>query len=303
MVVVLAAMLIAGQAYAGWGGGGRRGGGRGGFGPGPAPGVQDNTDERGPWMRPGPGRRGPDTQAWQDLAPGGGPGRGRGGAYALAPRAGGQRMARGLNRAGGPGSRLGRGNRAGRGYQGGTLCPYCQDSGQRPLMQGHPNRGQWGQGFRGGRAGGGFRGGAALTGRGAWRGPDRGNRGQGLRSGGVGRGFANRDFGPQGQWPMIPRRPMPDDRGQGVRPGRGDRGVFRGEAAPDGRGRGLGWADRDDRPLPGQGWGRDREDRPRLRRGPGVPAERPEVKDPNTEAPAEPETDRPVKDPPASDES
>jgi hypothetical protein len=331
MIVVLAALLIAGPAYAGWGGGGRRGGGRGGFGPGPAPGVQDNTDERGPWMGRGPGRGGPNAGAGQGLAPGGGPGRGMNRPYALNPgvrsQGRGRGWGRGFNAAGGPGSRLGRGNQAGRGYQGRALCPYCQGTGQRPLMQGRPNRGQWGQGLRGGGAGSGFRRGAALTGRGAQRGPDRGlrgrnfgpwnqgpmtdqrgpggvNRGQGPRSGGVGRGFAGRDFGPQGQGPMMQRRPIPDDRGQGIRPGRGNRGVFRGDAAaPEGRGRGINRLDRDDRPLPGQRWGRDRDDRPWLRRGPGVPAEHPEEKDSDTKAPAETETDRPVKDPPASDES
>ena len=64
---LLAAMLTAGQALAGWGVGGRRSGGRGGYGHGPAPGVQDNTDERGPWVRRGPGRGGPDTESFHDV--------------------------------------------------------------------------------------------------------------------------------------------------------------------------------------------------------------------------------------------
>ena len=320
-VVLLAAILMAGQAFAGWGGGGRRGGGR--FGPGP------DADEQGPWAWRGPGRGGPDAEAWQ-----GAPGRGRAGRYAYPPGAGGQRMGRGWRRGsdrpGGPGTRPGRGGRVGRAYQEGDVCPYCQGSGRRPTIgQRRPMRGNWGQGLRGGRAGGNdFRRGAALPGRSAWNRPGRGlqgrsigprgraygqgpmvqrrpwggHRGQDLRPGGIGRGFPGTDFGPQGQGPAMRRRPLEDHRRQGYRPGREGRGFWRGDApAPDEQGQGLGRPERDERPLPGPRWGRDWQDRPRLRRGPGGPAENPAEKTPDTEAPTE--ADRPEKDPPTSDES
>ena len=158
MVVVLAAMLTAGQAYAGWGGGGRRGGGRGRFGPGPGPAVQDNTDEQGPWIQRGPGRGGPDAEVRQ-----GGPRRELREPNAIPPRLRGQRMGRGWADGRGPGARIGRGGRAGQGYQGRDICPYCQGTGRRPIaMQRRPMRDNWRQEFRGGRAAEGFRRGEGL---------------------------------------------------------------------------------------------------------------------------------------------
>lgn len=291
MVIVLAAMLIAGQAYGGWGGG-RRGGGW--YGSGPEPGVQGDTDEQGPWVRPGPGHGGPDAGAWQ-----GGPGRGRGGPDAFGPQTGGSRMGRGWGRGyngpDGPRAGQGRVGRPGRGYQEADICPYCQGSGRRPVMQGWPMRGNRGQGLRGGRVERGFRRGANLPGGGAWNGPRRGLQG--------------RNFGPQGPGPMMQRGPWGDYRGRGPRPGegigrdfqgrqfgpqgpgpidknqdqgfgldRGGRGFRRGDGpGPQGQGQDFNRPDRDERPFPGPRGGRGLGDRPGLRRGPGGPVEPPEV--------------------------
>lgn len=350
LVVLLVAMLMAGLAFAGWGGGGRRGGGW--YGPGPERGVQEDFDEQGPWTRRGPGWTGPQAETWQ-----GGPGRERGGPYAVGPRGGRQGMGRGWGRGydgtGGPGARFGRGGRAGRAYQGRDFGSQGQGWGRRhPMMQRQPMRGRWGQGFRGGRAGGGFRRGAGVTGGGGWNGPGRalqgrnfgprgqgyrqwpmiqrrpwgGQRGQGPRPGAFGRGYRDREtqwpgrgawnrpdrgfqdraFGPRGQQdgpgPMMQRRPMEDNRGQGFGPGSERRGFQRENAPkPEERGQGIDRPDRDDRPSPrlrggqGRGW----EDRPRLRRGLGGPAERPEEKGKDVEAPAE--ADKPKADPPESE--
>ncbi len=282
MVVVLAAMLTTSQVYAGWGGGARRAGGW--YGPQLEQGIQGDTEEQGPWMRPGSGRGGPETQAWQ-----GGPGRGLGR---------GQRMGRGLGRRfNGPAgleTRLGRGGRPGRGYQGADICPYCQGTGCRPVIQRRSMRGNWQQGLRDSRVERGFRRGENILGRGSWgrkgrglqvrnyglrgqgwqgrseamqRGPWSGNRGQGPRPDGIGRG---KDFGPKGP-------------GRGFEPGRGGRGFWRSDTSkPDEQGQYLGQPDRGERPFPRMRGGRGREGRPRLRQGPRGPAERPEVEGSDT---------------------
>jgi len=224
-VVLLVATLMAGLAFAGWGGGGRRG--AGGYGPGSERGVRNGFDGQGPWMRRGPGWGGPDAETWQ-----GGPGRERGGPYAVGPRGNRQGMGRGWGRGyeapGGPGARFGRGGRAGRAYQGRGFGLQDQGWGRRhPMMQRQPMRGRWGQGFRGGRAGGGFRRGAGVTGTDGWNGPARGLQG--------------RNFGPRGQ--AYRQRPMNQ---RGPWGGRGGQGYL-----PDGYGRGF----RDiETPWPGRGF-------------------------------------------------
>jgi len=283
MVVVLAAMLTAGQAYAGWGGGGRRSGGW--YGPQLEQGIQGNTGEQGPWMqRRGPGRGRSEAEAWQ-----GGPGRGLGG---------GQRMGRNwesrFNSPVGPEARFGRGNRSDRGFQGGNVGPRGRGWGPRAeMMQRRPMRGNRGQGFQGGRNGRGFRGGAGLPGRGAWNGPHRGlqgrhfgpsgrnfeqtpmlqrgpwggNRGQGPRSGvGMRRDYRGRGLAPQGPGPRMQRGPIENNQGQGYGPGRGGRG-FQREETPEAQGQG---------PRSGVGMRRDYRGRglapqgpgPRMQRGP-----------------------------------
>ncbi|MBN2313144.1 MAG: hypothetical protein JXM79_04400 [Sedimentisphaerales bacterium] len=247
MVIVLAAMLTAGQAYAGWGGGGRRGGGW--YGPQLEQGIQGDTEEQGPWMRRGPGREGSETEAWQ-----GGPGRGWNRPDAIGPRGGRKGMGRGLERRfngpAGPQARFGRGNRPGRGFQGGNIGPRAE------MMQRRFGRGRWGQGYQGGRNGRGFRRGADLPDKGGWNGSGRGLQGgnigprgrnfeqapmlrrgpwgnyQGLDSRpGVGlrRGYQDRGFGPQGPGPMMRRGPVEGNQGQGYGPGRGGRGFQRNE--------------------------------------------------------------------------
>ena len=292
-VALLAVMLMAGQAVAGWGGG--RGGGW--YGPGRGRGGPSDTDEPGPWFQRGPGRGGPDVAVRR-----GGPRGELRGPDAIPPGWRGQGLGRGWAGGRGRSARMGRGGRAwrqgaGRGYWGGAICPYCQRTARRPIAtQRRPMRDNWTQGLRGGRAGEGFRRGDALQGRGRWNRP--------------GQGFGGGNVGPRG-WdyerrPMIRRRPLQDNR-QGLQPGRDGRGFWRGdEAAPDEPGRGFGRPYRDDRPLPERRWGRDGEARPRLRRGPigpAEPAERPEEKAPNNDAPAETHKESPVKDPPASNES
>lgn len=183
-------------------------------------------------------------------------------------------------------------NGPGRGFQGRNFGPRGQGYRQRPMIQRGPWVGPGGQGPRPGGFGRGFRDRETpWLDRGPWNGP--------------GRGFQDRNYSPRGQGygpgPMVQRRPLRDDQGQGFRPGSGRRG-FQWEDAPkrEERGQDIDRPDRDERLLPGPRWGRGREDRPRLRRGPGGPEEeRPEEKSPDSDTPAE--TDQPKEDQPKSE--
>jgi len=155
IILLVASLIVAGEAFARWGGY-RRGGGPG---PGVERGAPANPQEQGPWSQPGTpapdvGRGGPGGGA----APQAGEAPTPGGYYGFCPCCGRPWQtpgeAGGFGPWAGPQPRFGPGGRQGFGLQGGVWGPWGQGFGRRNMIrQRRPMAGNWGYGLGPGQGG------------------------------------------------------------------------------------------------------------------------------------------------------
>ena len=143
------------------------------------------------------------------------------------------------------------------------------------------------------------------------RGPVERNLGQGYGPGRGGRGFQREErpeaqergqgFGGPGR--IMRRGPVERNQGQGYGPGRGGRGFQREEATEaQEQGQRFDGPGRNNRPFPRLRGGRDWEERPGLRRGPGGPAGRPETEGSDAAPELPTDANNPEEEPPAGED-